>query len=144
MQWKAESIGSLDAKIAAGIEIPEDLEREVYKAEEVKDTLIERRTRLKRYLGINKPSSEPSAMRNVTQSSTASCLPKLNLPTFSGVPIKWQSFWDSFEAPVHTNANHERSVSLLKSRFSKKERIITADYQALLDLEAPSNAAFSL
>jgi len=34
--------------------------------------------------------------------------------------------------------------SLFYCRFSKKERIITAHYQTLLDLEAPSNAAYSL
>jgi len=43
-----------------------------------------------------------------------------------------------------TNTSYEQSVSLLKSRFGKKERIITAHYQALLDLEAPTNAAHSL
>ena len=35
--------------------------------------------------------------------STASRLPKLSLPTFSGSPLLWQNFWDSFEAAVHNN-----------------------------------------
>ena len=30
-------------------------------------------------------------------------LPKLVLPTFSGEPLQWQMFWDSFEAAVHSN-----------------------------------------
>lgn len=30
-------------------------------------------------------------------------LPKLNLPTFDGDILQWQSFWDSYEAAVHTN-----------------------------------------
>ena len=30
-------------------------------------------------------------------------LPKLELPTFSGDPLSWQLFWDSFEAAVDTN-----------------------------------------
>ncbi|XP_071176551.1 uncharacterized protein [Mytilus edulis] len=30
-------------------------------------------------------------------------LPKLNLPTFDGDILQWQSFWDSFETAVHTN-----------------------------------------
>ena len=30
-------------------------------------------------------------------------LPKLNLPTFSGNPLSWQSFWDSFDAAVNSN-----------------------------------------
>ena len=31
-------------------------------------------------------------------------LPKLSLPTFSGDSIQWQTFWDSFDATVHSNA----------------------------------------
>ena len=30
-------------------------------------------------------------------------LPKLELPTFSGDPQIWQSFWDSFDAAVNSN-----------------------------------------
>ena len=30
-------------------------------------------------------------------------LPKLHLPTFSGNPLNWQRFWDSFNAAVHSN-----------------------------------------
>ena len=30
-------------------------------------------------------------------------LPKLSLPTFSGNPLMWQTFWDSFSAAVHSN-----------------------------------------
>ena len=32
-------------------------------------------------------------------------LPKLNLPYFSGDPLMWQTFWDSFSAAVHNNPN---------------------------------------
>ena len=32
-------------------------------------------------------------------------LPKLTLPTFSGDPLQFQMFWDSFEAAVHNNVN---------------------------------------
>ena len=30
-------------------------------------------------------------------------LPKSTLPTFNGNPLKWQTFWDSFTAAVHSN-----------------------------------------
>ncbi|XP_063427239.1 uncharacterized protein LOC134710772 [Mytilus trossulus] len=30
-------------------------------------------------------------------------LPKLNLPTFKGNILDWQSFWDSYETSIHTN-----------------------------------------
>ena len=103
LQRKAESIDGLDLKIAAGVEHPKDLEREIFEAEEIKDTLIEKTTCLKRYLELHKTSNEPTPPRNVAPSTSASRLPKLNLPMFSGDPIKWQSFWDSFEAAVHTS-----------------------------------------
>ena len=34
---------------------------------------------------------------------SVSRLPKLSLPTFSGEPLSWQTFWDSFSAAVHSN-----------------------------------------
>ena len=106
LQWKAETIGSLDSKIVAEIENTDDLEQDVFEAEKIKDTIIEKTTRLKRYLELNKPSSETSAVaRSISTPSSASRLPKLSLPKFSRDPIKWQSFWDSFEAAVHTNTN---------------------------------------
>lgn len=30
-------------------------------------------------------------------------LPKLTLPHFSGNPIKWTAFWDSYESAIHSN-----------------------------------------
>ena len=38
-----------------------------------------------------------------SQLYNTSRLPKLELPTFSGDPLSWQSFWDSFDAAVNTN-----------------------------------------
>ena len=32
-------------------------------------------------------------------------LPKLSLPLFSGDPLMWQMFWDSFNVAVHSNPN---------------------------------------
>ena len=43
-----------------------------------------------------------------------------------------------------TDANYEQSVTLLQSRFGKKQRIINAHMQALLELPTPSNNAASL
>jgi len=36
-------------------------------------------------------------------SQNVSRLPKLTLPIFGGDPLKWQTFWDSFESAVHSN-----------------------------------------
>ena len=40
--------------------------------------------------------------------STGHCvsrLPKLSLPYFSGDPLAWQTFWDSFDAAVNSNTS---------------------------------------
>ena len=52
---------------------------------------------------IQEPSpNSPHIPTNVTPQFTM-CLPKLTLTTFSGNPLTWQSFWDSFSAAVHSN-----------------------------------------
>ena len=52
-------------------------------------------------------NSAPHLSSNQTTSphNHNSRLPKLNLPTFSGNPLRWFTFWDSFEAAVHSNTN---------------------------------------
>ena len=47
-------------------------------------------------------ANSPHIPTNVTPQFTT-CLPRLTLPTFSGNPLTWQSFWDSFSAAVHSN-----------------------------------------
>ena len=126
LQRKAESIRQLDSKISAEIRDNEDLEREVYEEEEIQDSIIEKSTRLKRYLEAqhksnrvttttpnirDSPSTSPpqsSPVPATVPSTSASRLPKLSLPTFSGNPLLWQTFWDSFEAAVHGNPNLTR------------------------------------
>ena len=52
-------------------------------------------------------NSAPHLSSNQTTShhNHSSRLPKLNLPTFSGNPLRWLTFWDSFEAAVHSNTS---------------------------------------
>ena len=56
------------------------------------------------------PADIPNAMQTLSRNQAGSSnhgsrLPKLNLPTFTGNPLHWCTFWDSFEASVHCNAN---------------------------------------
>ena len=65
------------------------------------------------HLHVSSPSAthhEPTTVTTHTatpivnpQVYHASRLPKLELPTFSGDPLTWQSFWDSFDAAVNSN-----------------------------------------
>ena len=49
------------------------------------------------YVSTNTHSPDTSRVLQVTR------LPKLSLPTFSGDPLTWQTFWDSFDAAVNKN-----------------------------------------
>ena len=50
------------------------------------------------------PQKAPPPVTHVQSTSGATIrLPKLVIPLFSGDPLQWQSFWDCFEAAVHSN-----------------------------------------
>ena len=54
------------------------------------------------------PSVATDAQPGFTSADVSSVhvrLPKLTLPTFSGDPLDWQSFWDTFAASVHSNTS---------------------------------------
>lgn len=116
---KAESLQQLDTKIQSMIEGDDDSERDTFESIEIQDMLIEKLTRLKRYLEKNNSTihiSQPAQsntlepvvpvsgmQETIVQQPSASRLPKLNLPRFSGDLLEWQTFWDSFQAAVHSN-----------------------------------------
>ena len=140
---KGETLRELDIKITQAIEDPDEVETEVYEAEEIQDTILERTDQIKRFLkhsevtakvttephplsGNSLPSSSFSATAttfipltqppqdtlpsssshgSVTSQSSHSVsrLPKLSLPTFSGDPLSWQTFWDCFSAAVDSS-----------------------------------------
>ena len=56
---------------------------------------------------VNTPEDPPTlpatTPHNPSSFNQNSRLPKLNLPTFSGNPLQWFTFWDSFQAAVHSN-----------------------------------------
>ena len=49
--------------------------------------------------------SETTHTASRPNQQNVSRLPKLNLPYFSGDPLMWQTFWDSFSAAVHSNSS---------------------------------------
>ena len=50
-------------------------------------------------------TSTTTADQNHSQQFATSRLPKLALPMFSGNPLAWLTFWDSFQAAIHLNPN---------------------------------------
>jgi len=101
LQCKAESIQQLDVKI---LEEPGDIESDVLDSIETQDTIIHKLTCPKHHLEKAStpvtttvtPSLPPVTNSTASRSATASRLPKLDLPRYSGEPLWWQTFWDSF------------------------------------------------
>ena len=57
---------------------------------------------------INGSVSASGASGDGSMVSAKSCeakLPKLLLPTFSGDPVAWATFWESFSSAIHQNAD---------------------------------------
>lgn len=101
-------------------------------------------------------------------------LPKLELPDFSGEPLEWQSFWDQFRAVIDesdlpdvnkftylrslltgeakaaikglslTSAHYKHACELLEQRFGRKERLIFAHIQDLLNISVPKSSKVSV
>jgi len=106
------TVGLLDQSV---ITEGSDIEKDVLDSLEIQDTIIEKITCLKRFLEkanaavSTTVTSATPAINDVTRTATASCLPKLDLPRYSGDSLGWQTFWDSFKAAVHFNS-HLRGV----------------------------------
>ena len=101
---------------------------------------------------------------SVTSELTSVKLPKLELPRFDGTITKWQMFWDNFEAIVDftelpniskftylqslldgdakrtieglslSSKNYTVACTLLKERYGRRERIVFAHIQGLLNM----------
>ena len=54
-------------------------------------------------VGVSENTHIHGTVADVAQG--VSRLPKLNLPYFSGDPLMWQTFMDSFNATVHSNTS---------------------------------------
>lgn len=69
---------------------------------------------------IAKPSDTASVSfptHSVSSGTSVSRLPKIELPTFKGDPLKWQGFWDQFKTSIHEN---ERINDIDRFNFLKR------------------------
>ena len=55
-------------------------------------------------------------------------LPKLDVPSFAGDPLKWQSFWDCFEAAIHLNPHlsEVQKLSYLRAQLNGEATMVIA------------------
>ena len=121
---------------------------------------------IRRYFDGIKSSKAASSSSSSSSSSVSATvkMPKLNITSYNGDPLLFQSFWDSFESAVHkksvddvekfqylkgllegkaslvvqgmalTSANYLEARKLLKDRFGDPQTIIQANMDALLSL----------
>ena len=95
------------------------MEAEIVESEETQSSISRQITQVKRLLSAPTPTSTPNTDPNSTQNKSKEeviprdtatqenviRLPYLNMPTFSGDPLSWEPFWDSFQAAVHSNSS---------------------------------------
>ena len=100
--------------------------------------------------------------------------PQLDIRAFSGDVLRWQEFWDAFDASVHkaryapvdkfnylksklegealeaisgyqlSNENYPIVIDILKKRFGNKQLIIDAHYRSLSHLSPATNQVTKL
>ena len=113
---KIEVLSGFD-ELIIGMTEEADIEEEMLKCDDIKDNIQEMIFRIDMQLvKESKPTPMPSFFPTTNESKSAK-LPKLSLPVFTGNPIEYQSFWDSFEASVHGDSKLDDVVkfSYLKS-----------------------------
>ena len=113
---KKQILSDLDEKIVALVD-EKDLEAEIVESEELQSSISRNITRAKRLLNNPKPPASTSdsphrdggerreerPIAGAVAHDNIIRLPRLNMPVFSGDPLSWEPFWDSFKAAVHSS-----------------------------------------
>ena len=105
LERKKELISSLDARILEATTEESEIEAEVLQAEEVSSSISTAKAKIAQRLTPTSSASAATPPRRTDAHEHFTRLPKLDLPQFTGNPLHWQSFWDCFEAAVHTNTS---------------------------------------
>ena len=172
LQRKQQLISELDVKILEATTTEEEIEEEVLQSEEINSSIYTAKAKITQRLTPTTSASvvtppwtdaHTSAPTPVHEHFTR--LPKLEIPKFAGNPLHWQSFWDCFEAAVHSNPSLTgvQKLSYLRAQlhgdaarviagfqlnndnYAHLVALLTERYrQTLIDLPSPSNSLSSL
>ena len=124
LRREQEQLPALNLRFQAELTEEQELEADIVNADDLDTQLELNLLQLDDAISLLKPgsslppprlsvSSPPPSVATNAQPGFASAdvssvhvrLPKLTLPTFSGDPLDWQSFWDTFAASVHSNTS---------------------------------------
>ena len=113
LEDKLSVIKDLDERISASIENDEEFGTEMIESNEFQRVILQTSVAISNWLKRNSSDSvstmsaaEPvsSSLKNSSNSVSAK-LPKLTLQKFSGDPLCFRSFWDSFESAIDKNSS---------------------------------------
>ena len=104
---KLRTLSTLDDEILDTLEEEDAILNEIDKSSEIRVQIQESVISIKSLGGKGRRGSQilgTSFTPNFMNSSTNNAkLPKLSIKPFSGNPLEYQSFWDSFEAAIDSN-----------------------------------------
>ena len=134
--------------------------------------LVQRVTRVQEQMDRLQSVQPPTSLSTIWTHSTGEApikAPQLDIPVFNGEVLKWQEFWDTFEATIHkgryssvdkmnylkskltgealdaisgyqlSNDNYKVVVDVLQKRFGNPQSIIDAHYRSLSHLPVATN-----
>ena len=136
IQRKHDLITPLDARILKATVEDEAIESEVLQAEETNIAISTAKAKISHRLSsiptraTTTPFHPTSIPTTDHHEGRVTRLPKLELPQFCGNPLTWQSFWDCFEASIHTNDNLTavQRLSYLRSQLQGEARRVIAGF----------------
>ena len=140
LQRKQDMISALDTRILAAIENDEEIEAEIIQAEEIASSISAAKAKITSRLGSLTPASDTASRTHITPAPSTerhaehegiTRLPRLDLPQFTGNPLFWQSFWDCFEAAVHSNRSLTgvQKLSYLRAQLRGDAARVIAGFQ---------------
>ena len=126
LQEKIEVLRQLDGEILELLEEEGEITSEIEQADTYSQSLLELLLRVKDLEATSGATPTPptsSSSREQVGAGSAR-LPKLNLRSFDGDILQWLSFWDSFQAAVHSNTalSDVQKFTYLKSLVERTAR----------------------
>ena len=163
LQAKLDTLALLDDEIIELISDDDELEKDIVRSSEIQCEIQGslKHIELKLQPAVPKPESAGEA---VTDNSSFAKHPKLNIQSFNGNPLEFQSFWDCFSASVDktslkkvikftylksyltgparaaidgislVEANYDEAVQILHDRFGNKQLLISTNIGKLINL----------
>ena len=168
LQTRLGALDALQADLEVLFEDESAMMDDIEKSGIVRDGVVSVIDKITKSL-LSKEQNEEGEAVSVSSQSQSMKLPKLDLPKFSGDVLKWQSFWECFQASVDssdmpdvskftylrsllvgeashciaglplTAANYVTACDLLKARFGRKEVIVFSHIQQILSISPPAS-----